>query len=157
MFNIMEVDNHANILKVAEIMKGIADGFLTEIGFKLLENHVGADLELLKEGLSQKPLCRICCYMCVAFNLLCFFQGYVLSLDDPSEELKKLKDETHSIACFFEEQLPKFQEGLTDKYAHIYYDVKVQSFKREIFGNVHHIPANPDMLPKGFDAELLRK
>jgi len=157
MFNIMEVDNHANILKVAEIMKGIADGFLTEIGFKLLENHVGADLELLKEGLSQKPLCRICCYMCVALNLLCFFQGYVLSLDDPSEELKKLKDETYSIACFFEEQLPKFQEGLTDKYAHIYYDVKVQSFKREIFGNVHHIPANPDMLPKGFDAELLRK
>ena len=151
------MDYHASILKVAEIMKGVADGFLSDIGFKLLENHVGADLELLKEGLSQKPLCRICCYMCVAFNLLCFFQGYVLSLDEPSEELKKLKDETHSIGCFFEEQLPKFQIGLTDKYAHIYYDVKVQAFKRPIFGTVHHIPVNQDMLPDGFDAELLKK
>ena len=95
----MEVDHHANILKVAEIMKGVADGFLTDIGFKLLENHVGADLDLMKESVSQKLLCRLCCYMCIAFNLLCFFQGYVLSLYDPSEELKKLKDETHSIVC----------------------------------------------------------
>jgi len=153
----MEVDHHANILKVAEIMKGVADGFLTDIGFKLLENHVGADLDLMKESVSQKPLCRLCCYMCVAFNLLCFFQGYVLSLDDPSEELKKLKDETHSIGCLFEEQLPKFQAGLTDKYAKIFHDVKVQSFKQPIFGNVHHIPTHPDDLPEGFDPELLRK
>ena len=153
----MEVDHHANILKVAVIMKEIADGFLTDIGFKLLENHVGADLELLKEGLSQKPLCRVCCYMCVAFNLLCFFQGYVLSLEEPSDELVNLKEETLSIARFFEEQLPAFQKNLTDKYAHIFYDVKVQSFKREIFGNVHHIPANPDMLPEDFNPELLKK
>jgi hypothetical protein len=153
----MEVDHHANILKVAAIMKEIADGFLTDIGFKLLENNVGADLELLKEGMSQKPLCRLCCYMCVAFNLLCFFQGYVLSLDAPSDELVKLKEEVHPIGCLFEENLPKFQEGLTDKYAHIFHDVKVQSFKQPIFGSVHHIPMNPDDLPEGFDPELMRK
>jgi hypothetical protein len=153
----MEVDHHANILKVAAIMKEFADGFLTDIGFKLLENQVAADLELLKEGLSQKPLCRICCYMCVAFNLICYFQGYVLSLDEPSDDLKNLGLETLSIAQFFEEQLPAFQKNLTDKYAHIFYDVKVQSFKREIFGNVHHIPVNQDMLPEGFDPELLKK
>ena len=150
------MDYHASILKVAEIMKGVADGFLSDIGFKLLENHVGADLELLKEGLSQKPLCRICCYMCVAFNLLCFFQGYVLSLDEPSDDLKNLKEEVHSIGCFFEEQLPKCQEGLSDKYAKIFYDVKVQAFKRPVFGNVHHIPTHPQDLPEGFDPELLK-
>ena len=153
----MEVDNHANILKVAAIMKEVADGFLTDIGFKLLENHVGADLELLKEGMSQKPLCRLCCYMCVAFNLLCFFQGYVLSLDEPSDELKNLKEEVHPIGCLFEENLPKFQAGLTDKYAHIFSDVKIQAFKRPIFGNVHHIPTHPLDLPEGFDPELMRK
>ena len=153
----MEVDNHANILKVAAIMKEVADGFLTDIGFNLLENHVGADLELLKEGMSQKPLCRLCCYMCVAFNLLCFFQGYVLSLDEPSDELKNLKEEVHPIGCLFEENLPKFQGGLTDKYAHIFHDVKVQAFKRPIFGNVHHIPCHPDDLPEGFDPGLLHK
>jgi hypothetical protein len=151
------MDHHANILKVAEIMKEVADGFLTDIGSKLLENDVGADLELLKEGLSQKPLCRLCCYMCVAFNLLCFFQGYVLTLENPSDDLKTLKEETLSIGRFFEEQIPVFQSQLTDKYAHIFYDVKVQSFKREIFGNVHHIPVNPEDLPEGFNPELLRK
>jgi len=153
----MEVDHHANILKVAEIMKGIDDGFLTEVGFKLLENQIGADLDILKEGLSQKPLCRICCYMCIAFNLICYFQGYIQTLENPSDDLKNLGLETLSIARFFEEQLPEFQKNLTDKYAHIFYDVKVQSFKREIFGNIHHIPANPDMLPKDFDMSKLYK
>jgi hypothetical protein len=95
--------------------------------------------------------------MCVAFNLLCFLQGFVLSLDDPSDERLKLKEEVHPIGCLFEENLPKFQEGLTDKYAHIFHDVKVQSFKRPIFGSVHHIPMNPDDLPEGFDPELLKK
>jgi len=150
--------NHPeNILKVSKIMKDVADGFLTDIGLKLLENDVSTDLELLKEGLSQKPLCRICCYMCVAFNLLVFFQGYVLSLDNPSEDLKNLAAETKQIGCFFEEQLPRFLSNLTDKYAHIFSDVKIQAFKHHIFGNVHHVPTHPDDLPKGFDPEMLNK
>ena len=151
------MNHHENILKVSKIMKDVADGFLTDIGFKLLENDVATDLELLKEGLSQKPLCRICCYMCVAFNLLVFFQGYVLSLDNPSDDLKNLQAETKEIGSFFEEQLPRFLSNLTDKYAHIFSDVKVQAFKHHIFGNVHHVPTHPSDLPEGFDPELLRK
>ena len=151
------MNHHENILKVSKIMKDVADGFLTDVGFKLLENDVNADLELLKEGLSQKPLCRICCYMCVAFNLLVFFQGYVLSLDNPSDDLKNLQAETKEIGCFFEEQLPRFLSNLTDKYAKIFHDVKVQAFKHHIFGNVHHVPCHPEDLPKDFDPEMLNK
>ena len=151
------MNHNENILKVADILRNVADGFLTDIGYKILENDVSADLELLKESLSQKPLCRVCCYMCVAYNLLVFFQGYVLSLDNPSDELKNLNADTKEIGCLFEQQLPSFLSNLTDKYAHIFHDVKVQSFKQLIFGKEHHIPMHPDDLPEGFDYSILNK
>jgi hypothetical protein len=49
----------------------------------------------------------------------------------------------------FEAQIPHFQQHLTDEYAHIFHDVKVQSFKKPIFGSVHEIPVHPDDLPEG--------
>jgi hypothetical protein len=58
------------IMTVANFMKTVYDGILTEVGFKLLENDLESDLSILKEGLSQKALCRVCCNLCVVYNLL---------------------------------------------------------------------------------------
>jgi hypothetical protein len=81
--------------------------------------------------------------------------GYVSTLEDASEELKNLSIEANKIGVLFEEMLPNFQKHLTDKYAHIFHDVKVQSFKKPIFGSVHEIPVHPDDLPPGFDPKKL--
>jgi hypothetical protein len=144
--------DHETILKVADVLKNIDDGFLTEIGSKLLLNDVFSDLESLKVSIEQEPLCRVCCYMCVAFNLVVFFVGYVSSFPAP-EDLINLSDDALLIAKMFEAQIPHFQKHLTDEYAHIFHDVKVQSFKKPIFGSVHHIPVHPDDLPEGVKIE----
>ena len=137
------------VLTIVNIMKPIDDGILTEIGAKLLENDLSSDLEQLKETISQKPLCRVCCYMCVAYNLVALFIGYVMTLEEPSDELKNLSIRANELRLTFEEALPPFQKHLNDKYAHIFHDVKVQSFKKPIFGSVHEIPVHPNDLPEG--------
>ena len=43
-------------MTVANFMKTVDDGILTEVGFKLLENNLESDLNILKEGLNQKAL-----------------------------------------------------------------------------------------------------
>jgi hypothetical protein len=140
--------DHETILKVADVLKNIDDGFLTEIGSKLLLNDVLSDLERLKVSIEQEPLCRVCCYMCVAYNLVLFFMGYVSSIV-ASEDLINLSDDALLIAKMFEEQIPHFQKHLTDEYAHYFHDIKVQSFKKPIFGSVHEIPVHPNDLPAG--------
>ena len=140
--------DHETILKVADVLKNIDDGFLTEIGSKLLLNDLFSDLEVLKVSISQEPLCRVCSYMCVAYNLVLFFVGYVSSIV-ASEDLINLSDDALLIAKMFEEQIPHFQKHLTDEYAHYFHDIKVQSFKKPIFGSVHEIPVHPDDLPAG--------
>jgi hypothetical protein len=140
--------DYDTILKVADILKDVDDGFLTEIGLKLLHNDINSDLDRLKEEITQEPLCRVCCYMCVAFNLVIFFVGYVSSFAAP-EDIVKLSDEALLVAKMFEEQMPHFQKHLTDEYAHYFHDIKVQSFKKPIFGSVHEIPVHPDDLPEG--------
>jgi hypothetical protein len=147
--------DYATILTIADKMKNVDDGILTEIGLKLLENDLSPDLEQIKETITQKPLCRVCCYMCVAYNLIILFMGYVSTLEDATEELKNLSIEANNIGVLFQEMLPNFQKHLTDKYAHIFHDVKVQSFKKPIFGNVHEIPTHPDDIPAGFDPKKL--
>jgi len=143
------------ILTIANIMKNVDDGFLTEIGHKLLENDLFTDLEQLKETIAQKPLCRVCCYMCVAYNILIFFIGYVSTLDEATDDQKNLSIRANEIGLSFEEALPHFQKHLTDKYAHIFNDVKIQSFKKPIFGAVHEIPTHPNDIPEGFDPKKL--
>ena len=139
------------VLTIANYMKeNVDDGILTDIGFKLLENNLESDLNILKEGISQKPLCRVCCHMCVVYNLLILWGGYITTVDVP-EDLKNL--DWHPIALMLEQQLPIYLSHLNDKYAQIFHDVKVQSFKKPIFGDVHHIPTHPDDLPKDFKAE----
>jgi hypothetical protein len=87
--------------------------------------------------------------MCVAYNLVSFFIGYVMTLEEVSDHLKNLSNRAIDLRLAFEEALPPFQKHLTDKYAHIFHDVKVQSFKKPIFGSVHEIPVHPDDLPEG--------
>ena len=53
------------ILTVSNFMKTFDGGILTEIGLKLLENDLESDLTILKESISQKALCRVCCNLCV--------------------------------------------------------------------------------------------
>ena len=143
------------ILTVANYMKeNVDDGILTDIGFKLLENNLDSDLNILKEGISQKPLCRVCCYMCVVYNLLILWGGYITTVDVP-EDLKNL--EWRSIALMIEQQLPIYLGHLNDKYAHIFHDVKVQSFKKPIFGHEQRIPVHPNDIPKGVNQKEFYK
>ena len=144
--------DYETILKIADIMKNIEDGFLTDIGHKLLENQLWSDLEDVQQSITQKPLCRVCCYMCVAYNLIVLFMGYVTTVEDV--DLKNLSVEANKIGLLFEEMLPNFQKHLTDEYAQIFHDVKVQSFKKPIFGSVHEIPVHPDDIPAGFNKKL---
>lgn len=147
--------DYETVLTIANIMKNVDDGFLTEIGLKLLENDLASDLDQIRESITQKPLCRVCCYMCVAYNILIFFMGYVSTLEDAPDELKNLSIEANKIGLLFEEMLPNFQKHLTDKYAQRFHDVKVQSFIKPIFGKVHEIPIHPNDLPPGFDPKKL--
>jgi len=144
--------DYDNIIKISDIMKNIDDGFLTDVGVKLLENNIFSDLELLRESVSQKPLCRLCCYMAVAYNLLLLFGGYVVhhknTLPDDTINLEK---EGMRIAILFEEELPKFQAHLNDKYAQIFHDVLRQSFKKPLFGSSSRIPVHPNDMPEGVD------
>ena len=121
------------IMTIVNHMKSVDDGILTEVGLKLLENNLESDLNILAEGISQKALCRVCCHMCVVYNLLVLFGGYLESADDIPSEIKNL--DWRPTALLIEEQLPIYQSHLTDKYAQIFHDVKVQSFKKPIFGN----------------------
>jgi len=138
------------IMTVANFMKTVDDGILTEVGFKLLENDLESDLNILKEGLSQKALCRVCCNLCVVYNLLVLFGGYLEGPADVPDDIRNL--DWRSIALMIEEQLPKYLCHLTDKYAQIFNDVKIQSFKKPIFGDKHHIPTHPKDFPEGYDS-----
>ena len=51
-----------------------------------------------------------------------------------------------------EEQLPIYQLHLTDKYAQVFSDVKIQSFKKPIFGDKHVIPTHPNDFPESYDS-----
>jgi hypothetical protein len=93
--------------------------------------------------------------MCVAYNILIFFIGYVSTLDEATDDQKNLSIRANEIGLSFEEALPHFQKHLTDKYAHIFNDVKIQSFKKPIFGAVHEIPTHPNDIPEGFDPKKL--
>jgi len=135
------------ISTIAHFMKTVDDGILTEIGFKLLQNDLASDLEILKESIEQQALCRVCCHMCVSYCLLLLFGGYLQSHDVP-DEIKTI--EWKPIALMLEEQLPLYQAHLTDEYAQIFHDVKLKSFIKPIFGH-DHIPAHPDDLPQDFD------
>ena len=128
-------------------MKTIQDGILTEIGLKLLENDVESDLNILAEGISQKALCRVCCHMCVTYNLLLLFGGYLEATENVPDEIRSL--DWRPTALMIEQQLPIYQSHLTDKYCQIFNDVKIQSFKKPIFGSVQHIPTHPNDVPEG--------
>jgi len=117
----------------------------------LLENDLGADLETLKQSIEQQPLCRVCCHMCVVYCLLLLFGGYLESSENVPDDIKNL--DWKPIALMLEEQLPIYQSHLTDEYAQIFHDVKVQSFIKPIFGDQHHIPSHPDDLPETFDKQ----
>jgi hypothetical protein len=135
------------IMTVVNFMKTVDDGILTEVGFKLLENDLESDLNILKEGLSQKALCRVCCNLCVVYNLLILFGGYLASTENVPDEIRNL--DWRPIALIIEEQLPTYQSHLTDKYAQIFSDVKIQAFKKPIFGDSHRIPVHPNDIPEG--------
>ena len=137
------------IMTIANHMKTVDDGILTEIGLKLLENDVESDLNILRDWVCQKALCRVCCHMCVVYNLLVLFGGYLESADDIPSEIKNL--DWRPTALLIEEQLPIYQSHLTDKYCQIFSDVKIQSFKKPIFGDKHVIPTHPDQFPKDYD------
>jgi hypothetical protein len=137
-------------MTVATHMKTVDDGLLTEIGFKLLENDLESDLTILKESISQKALCRVCCNLCVTYNLLVLFGGYLEATDNVPEEIRNL--DWRPIALMIEQQLPIYQSHLTDKYCQIFHDVKVQSFIKPIFGDKHIIPTHPSDFPEGYDS-----
>ena len=138
------------IMTVATHMKTVDDGLLTEIGFKLLENDLESDLTILKESISQKALCRVCCNLCVTYNLLILFGGYLASTETVPDEIRNL--DWKPIALMIEQQLPIYQSHLTDKYCQIFHDVKVQSFIKPIFGDKHIIPTHPKDFPEGYDS-----
>jgi len=138
------------IMTIVNHMKSVDDGILTEVGLKLLENNLESDLNILAEGISQKALCRVCCHMCVTYDLLLLFGGYLEATENVPDEIRTL--EWRPTALLIQEQLPIFQSHLTDKYAQIFNDVKVQCFKKPIFGDKHHIPTHPKDFPEGYDS-----
>ena len=142
-------------MTIADFMKRIDDGILTEVGFKLLENDLESDLNILKEGLSQKALCRVCCNLCVVYNLLVLFGGYLASTENVPDEIRNL--DWRSIALMIEEQLPFYQSHLTDEFAQIFNDVKIQSFKKPIFGHEQRIPVHPNDIPEGVNQKEFYK
>jgi hypothetical protein len=109
-------------MTVATHMKTVDDGLLTEIGFKLLENDLESDLTILKERISQKALCRVCCNLCVTYNLLILFGGYLASTETVPDEIRNL--DWKPIALMIEQQLPIYQSHLTDKYCQIFMTLK---------------------------------
>ena len=142
-------------MTVANFMKTVDDGILTEVGFKLLENDLQSDLNILREGLCQKALCRVCCNLCVVYNLLVLFGGYLEGPADVSDDIRNM--DWRSIALMIEEQLPKYLCHLTDKYAQIFNDVKIQSFKKPIFGSTYRIPTHPTDIPEGVNQKEFYK
>ena len=143
------------ILTVSNFMKTFDGGILTEIGLKLLENDLENDLTILKESISQKALCRVCCNLCVTYNLLVLFGGYLEATDNVPEEIRNL--DWRPIALMIEQQLPIYQSHLTDKYCQIFHDVKLQSFIKPIFGDKHRIPCHPNDIPEGVNKKEFYK
>ena len=137
-------------MTIVNHMKTVDDGILTEVGLKLLENDLESDLNILAEGISQKALCRVCCHMCVTYNILLLFGGYLEATENVPDELRNL--DWRPTALLIEQQLPIYQSHMTDKYAQIFHDVKVQSFIKPIFGDKHVIPTNPKDFPEGYDS-----
>ena len=142
-------------MTVANFMKTVDDGILTEVGFKLLENDLESDLNILKEGLSQKALCRVCCNLCVVYNLLVLFGGYLASTENVPDEIRNL--DWRPIALMIESQLPTYQAHLTDKYCRSFSDVKIQSFIKPIFGSDQRIPCHPNDIPEGVNQKEFYK
>ena len=144
-----------DVQTIANFMKTVDDGILTDIGLKLLENNLESDLTILKESISQKALCRVCCNLCVTYNLLVLFGGYLESTENVPDEIKNL--EWKPITLIIEEQLPIYQSHLTDKYCKSFSDVKIQSFKKPIFGTESHIPVHPNDIPEGVNQKEFYK
>jgi hypothetical protein len=143
------------IMTVVNFMKTVDDGILTEVGFKLLENDLESDLNILKEGLSQKALCRVCSSLCVVYNLLVLFGGYLASTENVPDDIRNL--DWRSIALMIEEHLPIYQAHLTNEFAQIFNDVKIQSFKKPIFGSESRIPVHPNDIPEGVNQKEFYK
>jgi len=140
-------------------------GVLTDIGYKILENDLPADLALIsneqrKDFPSQKPILRAVLYLTIAYNIALLYGGFVsISLKDTpllkelKEYLVKIEERSSKLLPILEGHLKKLLGGLTDKYAKSFDTIKRSCFTKDLFNSIDRIPSHPDDIPKGFKYE----
>jgi hypothetical protein len=140
-------------------------GVLTDIGFRILENNLIADLNQINEDAhlkkpSQKPLIRAILYLTIAYNITLLFGGFVnISLkdtpllDELKEYLVKTEERSSKLLPIIEGHLNKLVGRLTDKYAKSFDTIKRSCFTKDLFNSVDRIPAHPKDLPASFRYE----
>ena len=114
------MDEYQTVVSVGELM--VKENVLTDIGLRLLNNNIFADLTLE----TNEARTRVAIYMTIVVNIAVLYGGYV-----EENNLEKDKfDVIRKVALKFMEVLPNLVKTLPDKYLETYHGAKVASFKQ---------------------------
>jgi hypothetical protein len=112
------MDEYQTVVSVGELM--VKENVLTDIGLRLLNNNIFADLTLE----TNEARTRVAIYMTIVVNIAVLYGGYV-----EENNLEKDKfDVIRKVALKFMEVLPNLVKTLPDKYLETYHGAKVASF-----------------------------
>ena len=112
------MDEYQTVVSVGELM--VKENVLTDIGLRLLNNNIFADLTLE----TNEARTRVAIYMTIVVNIAVLYGGYV-----EENNLEKDKfDVIRKVALKFMEVLPNLVKTLPAKYLETYHGAKVASF-----------------------------
>ena len=112
------MDEYQTVVSVGELM--VKENVLTDVGLRLLNNNIFADLTLE----TNEARTRVAIYMTIVVNIAVLYGGYV-----EENNLEKDKfDVIRKVALKFMEVLPNLVKTLPDKYLETYHGAKVASF-----------------------------